>query len=102
VSANGTVSMAGGQGFTQLLFPAGVAVNASDGSVFVADSSPHRVRKVRHNGTVSTFAGTCTSGFSGGGALSTAAGLSNPQGVAVNAADGSLLIADTSNHRVRR
>jgi len=79
-----------------------VAVNASDGSVLVAGSSGHRVRKIWPNGTLSTFAGTGTARFSGDGALATAAELHNPQGVAVNTSDGSLLIADTSNHRVRR
>jgi sugar lactone lactonase YvrE len=56
---------------------------------------------VSTSGTITTFAGNGTQGFSGDGGPATSAGLSYPGGVAVDAA-GNLYIADTSNHRVRK
>ncbi len=51
-------------------------------------------------GDVYTVAGDGTSGFSGDGGPATAAELSEPAGVAVDA-EGNLVIADTDNERVR-
>ena len=47
------------------------------------------------------MAGTGTSGFSGDGAPATAAQLAHPRGVTVDGA-GTIFIADTLNHRIRR
>ncbi len=52
------------------------------------------------DGPISTFAGT-TGGFAGDGAQATSALLNRPEGMAV-AADGTVLIADAQNHRVRK
>ena len=51
-------------------------------------------------GDIYTIAGTGTGGFSGDGAPATAAELSAPAGVAVDAA-GDLLITDSHNRRIR-
>src|SRR5215467_12577015 len=51
-------------------------------------------------GDIYTVAGDGTPGFSGDGGPATSAELNEPRGVAVDAA-GNLLIADTSNNRVR-
>ena len=80
--------------------PTGVAVDAA-GNLFIADYNNNRVRRVDASGQISTVAGTGTQGYSGDGGPATSAMLNRPGGVAVDAAGG-MLIADTSNHRVRR
>jgi len=51
--------------------------------------------------TITTVAGTGNFGYSGDGGPATEAGLSEPKGIAVDAA-GNLFIADSGNRRVRR
>ena len=80
--------------------PSGIA-NAADGSLYIADTRNHRVRKVASNGTIATIAGTGAAGFSGDFGPATQASLRNPGAVLVGAA-GEIYIADTGNHRVRR
>jgi uncharacterized protein (TIGR03437 family) len=78
--------------------PSGVALDAA-GNLFIA--ADHRVRKVSADGTISTFAGTGQSGFSGDGGLAVNAQLSNPTGIATDPS-GNLYIADQNNHRIRK
>ena len=81
--------------------PQGIALGAS-GDLFIADLQNQRIRRVdRATGTISTVAGTGTRGFNGDGGSATAADLSDPGDVAIDS-NGNLLIADTSNQRVRR
>lgn len=86
----------------QALFrrPAAAAVNGA-GEVFVADTGNHAVRLVRADAarTVVTIAGDGTAGWALGAGAATR--LTSPQGVAV-AADGTVLVADTGNHRIVR
>ncbi len=51
------------------------------GSMYIADMTNHVIRKVVDNGTITTFAGTGTGGYSGDGGLATAAQLRRPRGV---------------------
>ena len=74
---------------------------APDGSVYVAQANYHRVRRIEPSGRVSTVAGTGVPGLSGDGGPATAAQLTWPSGVAVDAA-GALYIADSSNQRIRK
>src|SRR5439155_23380373 len=84
----------------ELTYPSGIAVDNA-GNLFIADQSNQRVRKVdAATGTITTVAGG-TLGFSGDGGPASAAQLSNPAGVAIDA-KGNLFIADMNNHRIRR
>lgn len=78
--------------------PAGLAVNAA-GDIFVADSGNNDIRKIDAAGQVTTIAGTGVQGFKDG--KGEAASFNHPQAIAV-AADGTLYVADTLNHVIRR
>src|ERR1035438_7314213 len=108
-----TVAGSGARGFSgdgapaaaaQLNYPQGVAVDAT-GNLFIADTGNMLIRKVSASGIVTTLAGiaaaTGAQGFSGDGGPATAAQLSNPKGLAVDAL-GNLFIADTGNQRIRK
>ena len=61
----------------------------------------NRVREVSPDGIVRTIAGTGEPGFSGDGGPATAARLHTPLDLA-RLADGSILVSDFENHRIRR
>jgi large repetitive protein len=83
----------------QLYTPWTVSVGV-DNSLYIADLSNNRVRKVS-GGTISTVAGTGSRGFSGDGGAATAADLNDPASVILDPA-GDLYIADSGNNRVRK
>ena len=83
----------------QLNLPYGVAVDAS-GVVYVADLGNQRVRRIDPAGGISTIAGTGVKGSSGDGGPATAAQLSTPRNVALDAA-GNLYISEFEGHRIR-
>lgn len=73
-----------------------------DGNLYIVERDSHVVRKVaQETGTISTFAGTGTAGFSGDGGQATAAQLNQPHSIAFDPS-GQLLICDIGNHRIRR
>lgn len=74
----------------QLNSPRGVAVDKA-GNLFVADMLNNRVRKISATGSITTIAGTGTSGNTGDGAAATSATLSAPSAVAVDT-DGNVYI----------
>jgi hypothetical protein len=80
-------------------FAAAVAVTSTN-DVLVADPGNHRIRRVRL-GTVSTVAGS-TQGFSSACGAATSAQLNTPRGVAAFSSGSDFLVADSSNHRVRK
>ncbi|MET9753403.1 RICIN domain-containing protein [Streptomyces syringium] len=103
VAGTGTKGYSGDCGpavSAQLNCPRGVAVDSA-GSVYIADSDNHRVRKITADGKISTVAGTGTKGFGGDGGPATAAQLDGPYGVAVDST-GTLYVSDYNNHRVRK
>ncbi|MEZ4364832.1 MAG: SMP-30/gluconolactonase/LRE family protein [Kofleriaceae bacterium] len=80
--------------------PAGLAVG-SDGTLYVADTGRHRVRSIdAGTGIITTLAGT-TSGYGGDGGAASAALLTSPSGLALDA-DGTLYIADAGAHTIRK
>ena len=81
--------------------PHDVAVGP-DGTVFLSDTGNHCVRALLADDTLVTVAGVCgESGFSGDGGDPQAALLYYPSGIDVGP-DGTLFIADTYNHVIRR
>ena len=82
-----------------LLWPAGLALD-TEGSIYIADSGHHRVRRVDLAGIITTFAGDGRLAYSGDGGPATKASLCCPTGIALGP-DGSLFIADSWNNRIR-
>lgn len=73
----------------------------AQGNLLVADTGNQRIRQIDKRGVITTVAGDGRLLQSNYNGLPPALSLNNPQGLAL-AADGSLLIADTYNHVVRR
>ena len=80
--------------------PAGIAVDLL-GNVYFAESGNNKVRKVSPGGMISTVAGNGKAAYSGDGGPATAASLSNPFAVALDAV-GNVYIADSRNNRIRK
>jgi hypothetical protein len=80
--------------------PSGMVFDAA-GNLFVADSQNHRIRKIDAGGTITTYAGTGSKGFAGDGGPAATAQFDTPIDLAI-ASDGSLLVVDEGNRRVRR
>ena len=78
--------------------PIGVAVDAR-GNVYVADSYNDRIRMIAVDGQVTTIAGKGSPGYADGDRAS--AMFDTPCGIVV-ANDGSLIVADTGNDRLRK
>jgi RHS repeat-associated protein len=80
--------------------PGGVAVGP-DGSVYIAETTAYRVRRVGPDGIISTIAGTGQSGDAGDGGPAINARLRFPRGLDIGR-DGSIYIADHGSQRIRR
>jgi sugar lactone lactonase YvrE len=104
IFAGSTLSDAGssdGVGATaRFAQPEGLA-RASDGTLYVADSQNHTIRRIAPDGAVTTIAGTAGSPGAVNGIGSTAR-FSVPTGVALDAAGENLYVADFSNYAIRR
>lgn len=116
--ATGDITTVAGSGFTQgngsggfsgdngpaiqadLNFPYAVAFDAA-GNMYIPDQLNNRVRIVNTSGTIATFAGIGSTGYSGDGAAANKAQLWAPSGVAVDAA-GNVYIADSQNSAIRK
>ncbi len=85
----------------RLIAPRGLAFDRASGSLFVADSGDHRVRRISRDGTITTVAGTGEPTFSGDGGPGTEARLRRPGALATDGF-GNVYIADRDNRRVRR
>jgi sugar lactone lactonase YvrE len=110
-AGNGTAGFAGDGGpatEAQINLPGGQAAPPAGrldidkaGNIFFADSANHRIRKIDAGGTITTYAGDGKPTWNGDGGPATAASLSRPSDVALDA-DGNLFIADTDNACVRK
>jgi streptogramin lyase len=84
----------------QLNTPAGLAIDQSD-NLYIADRGNTVIRKVNTTtGTISTFAGTGTAGYTGDGIQANTSALNYPNDIEVDGL-GNLIIADTYNNRIR-
>jgi sugar lactone lactonase YvrE len=82
--------------------PYGIAIDRA-GNIFVADRLSRRIRRIdAANRTITTLAGTGEAAYSGDGGPAARAGLAEPNGLALDADQRQLYIADVADHRVRR
>ncbi len=79
--------------------PYSVAVDGS-GNVFIADGGNNVIRKINTAGTIITYAGNGTAGYSGDGFAASTAQLTRPEGISLDNS-GNLYIADAGNHAIR-
>lgn len=105
--SNGEISIVAGvenkKGYTdgeaaQALFNAPIGIAVSENKIYVADTYNDKIRVIE-NGNVSTFAGSEQGFADSENGLN--AKFDTPAGIAA-AKDGSLLVADTGNRRIRR
>ncbi|MFF1270510.1 RICIN domain-containing protein [Streptomyces anulatus] len=103
IAGTGTAGYGGDDGpgvNARLNCPREVAVDRT-GTVYVADASNNRVRKIAADGKISTVAGTGAAGSGGDNGAATLAQLNKPFGVAVDST-GALYIAEFGSHRIRK
>tara|TARA_Y100000588_G_scaffold362925_1_gene425104 strand:+ start:589 stop:3684 length:3096 start_codon:yes stop_codon:yes gene_type:complete len=103
VAGNGLLGFSGDGGpatDAQIGAPTGLHIT-ENGTLYLADTQSHRVRKVSPNGIITTVAGDGNDLFGGDGGQATAAYLNTPSAVALDA-DGNVLVVDSANDRVRR
>jgi sugar lactone lactonase YvrE len=108
VTSDGLVTTVAGTGIAgfrdgpaseaQFNIPDGIAVDRA-GNLFVSEHGNHAIRLIRPEGVVITLAGKGVAGFADGSASE--ALFNGPGGIALHP-DGSLIVADTGGHRIRR
>ncbi|MGA6961724.1 MAG: choice-of-anchor D domain-containing protein, partial [Candidatus Acidiferrales bacterium] len=102
IAGTGTPGYAGDDGpatSALLNYPAVVAVDSS-GNLYIGDTDNAVVRKVNANNVITTIIGNHAYGFGGDGGPAVSATLTNPFGLAVDAA-GDVWVADYWNNRIR-
>lgn len=98
-AGNGTIGAVDANGvLASFNSPAIVAVD-SNNNLLVTDEGNHKIRKIKPDGTVSTYAGNGTMGATNG--ISTSAQFNSPTGVAVDNLN-TVFVADYSNHIIRK
>lgn len=104
VAGNGTRGYSGDGGpalQASLNMPHEIQFDAA-GNLYIAERDSHVVRKVdMKTGVISTVAGTGVAGFSGDGGPAARAQLRQPHSIVFDR-DGTLLICDIGNQRIRR
>lgn len=112
VGANGIILVLAGNGFCGFSGDGGPALSAQmcnpegigrgpDNSIYVADWSNNRIRRIGPDGVMTTYAGDGQSTYGGDNGPALAGQIRLPLGVVVGL-DGSVIVADGNNHRVRR
>ena len=99
LAGSGTYGFTDGTGSAaQFYHPASVAVDSSD-TVYVADLSNQRIRKITPAGVVTTLAGSGVAGFADG--TGGAAQFNYPFSMAVDSS-GTVYVSDNNNQRIRK
>ena len=116
IDADGTITTLAGTGVagyrgdggpasrSRLAYPAGIAVGPA-GSVYVADSWNHRIRRILPSGVISTVAGTGERGDGGDGGPALQAQIAYPVAVASDTKGNLFVVSfvpDRGNHRIRK
>ncbi|MBD8034284.1 NHL repeat-containing protein [Solibacillus merdavium] len=78
--------------------PAGLAI-ANDGTIIIADSANHAIRKITTDGNVTTIAGNGVLGLEDGDGKS--ARFNSPHDIAIDS-KGNIYVADALNHVIRK
>ncbi|HTA82431.1 MAG TPA: T9SS type A sorting domain-containing protein [Bacteroidia bacterium] len=102
VAGNGTGGFTGdGTAATaaEIFHPTSITFDAA-GNLYISDAGNNRIRKVNTAGIISTVAGNGTAAYAGDGLAATAASISSPYGISVDA-NNNLFIADYGNNRIR-
>lgn len=103
IAGNGQLGYSGDGGpatAARLNRPFGIAIDDA-GNLFISEEENHVIRKITTAGVISTIAGTGDEGYSGDGGPAVKARLSLPHRLAIDR-DGTIYIADTNNHTVRK
>jgi hypothetical protein len=103
IAGNGTMGYSGDGGAATaaaLHYPVNVLFDAA-GNIVIADGQNHCIRKVSPTGIITTIAGNGTPGCSGDGGPASAAQLSIPAGLAIDAA-GNIYVVNGGCHSVRK
>lgn len=108
IAGNGKYEFTGDDGPAKdagLMKPTGIAVGP-DNAIYFTDEEAHRIRRIDGSGNITTVAGSGPVGrsngsYAGDGGQATDARFNNPSDVAF-ASDGSMIIADSWNGRVRK
>ena len=81
--------------------PTGVAVDV-EGNVYVADRANHSIRKITSGGVVTTLAGSSAGDTGSSDGTGSDARFWSPRSVAVDVEQGTVYVADTANHTIRK
>ncbi len=111
ISTSGTITTIAGGGSSglgdggaatdaEIAYPSGLARDAS-GNLYIGEYGRARVRKVDTYGNITTVAGNGSTDFAGDGGPATAASISEPTGIAVDAS-GNIYFGDFDNQRMRK
>lgn len=103
IAGNGNAGFSGDGGpavSAKLNMPLHVELDA-DGVCYVADYMNNRIRLIKPDGTIATYAGDGTGAYTGDCGPARQGSLSGPKGLAIGH-EGWLMIADTLNKRVRK
>src|SRR5438309_11680650 len=83
-----------------MALPKGVTID-STGTLYVADTANHRIRRISPAGVVTTVAGNAVQGFTADGIAGPGTSLNSPASVAISSG-GAVTLTDTGNRRVRQ